>query len=96
MLSDSEFKDLVHLARLDPNDKSLLDLKDDFGRILQYVESIQELELKDVDLDHSQNAPNRTRKDQGVSELSAREIEKFAPQFEAGHFVVPGVLESES
>ena len=46
MLSQEEFKSLAKLARLDPEDKSLGDLLDDFNKILVYVEKSKKFTLK--------------------------------------------------
>ena len=47
MLTDNEFNNLCHLARLNPNDPSLEDIHQDFNKILDYVETIQKIDTKD-------------------------------------------------
>ena len=44
VISESEFKDLCKLARLDPEDESLKNLMSDFNRILESVEQINEIQ----------------------------------------------------
>ncbi|MCB1322040.1 MAG: Asp-tRNA(Asn)/Glu-tRNA(Gln) amidotransferase subunit GatC [Leptospiraceae bacterium] len=96
MLSEKEFKQLAHLARLDPEDESLAGLRDDFNRILEYVDRIQSVDTSGVDDRYSVNETiNVYRSDEPMPTLESDEIGRFAPQWEAGHFVVPGVIESE-
>ncbi len=95
MLSEKEFNDLALLARLDPDDKSLQGLRSDFNKILEFVENIQEVTDEVV----AHRAPNETfnvtRKDVAQETLPLSAIQSIAPQWEAGHFVVPGVLDQE-
>lgn len=96
MLSESEFKELCKLARLDPEDESLKDLMGDFNKILDSVETIGELSTTDQTLEKSAHDTfHSTRPDKPVPSLSPDQISKIAPDWESGHFVVPGVIESE-
>ena len=97
MLSEKEFKELALLARLDPEDKDLVGLRDDFNKILDFVEKISEVDLTSADdvMMVNENV-NVVRSDTPGEVLSAREINSFAPEWEAGHFVVPGAIDSEN
>jgi len=96
MLSEEEFKELALLARLDPMDKDLAGLRNDFNKILDFVEKIQEVDLASVDEVKTANEnTNITREDVAGELFTALEINSFAPEWEAGHFVVPGAIESE-
>ncbi|HMW59429.1 MAG TPA: Asp-tRNA(Asn)/Glu-tRNA(Gln) amidotransferase subunit GatC [Leptospiraceae bacterium] len=94
MLSEEQFSSLAFLARLDPEDAGLKGLRMDFNKILDAVKTIEELDLHGAE-GTSVPGPAVTRPDEPVGELSPREISKFAPEWEAGHFVVPGVIQSE-
>ena len=89
MLSEEQFSSLAFLARLDPEDAGLKGLRMDFNKILDAVKTIEELDLHGAE-GTSVPGPAVTRPDEPVGELS-----KFAPEWEAGHFVVPGVIQSE-
>jgi len=94
MLSEKEFSNLAFLARLDPADPGLQGLRADFNKILDAVKRIEELDLTGAEATGDIGAAI-ARKDEPRSELSPREIASFAPEWEAGHFVVPGVIQSE-
>ncbi|MBI39035.1 MAG: Asp-tRNA(Asn)/Glu-tRNA(Gln) amidotransferase GatCAB subunit C [Leptospiraceae bacterium] len=96
VISESEFKDLCKLARLDPEDESLKNLMSDFNRILESVNQINEIDVKDDAAGHSElDTRDMTRPDKPVDPLGTEAIGKIAPDFQSGHFVVPGVIESE-
>ena len=98
MLSEKEYRQLAFLARIDPDDPALRDAYGEFNTILEYVDKIQKLDTKTVKqgkkLGLGPSSPLREDLPKG-SELSHQTIAGFAPRWEAGHFVVPGVIESE-
>ena len=97
MLSEKEFQELAALARLDPEDPGLAGLRDDFNKILDYVNQINEVDTSAIDDAYSRDETrNVLRKDDAGETLEPRVIGEFAPRWEAGHFVVPGVIDSES
>lgn len=93
MLSEKEFSDLCLLARLDPEDRGLQGLRNDFNKILDAVNSIEKLDLKSES--SGVPGPAVTRPDEPSRSLSPGRIGAIAPEWEAGHFVVPGVIQSE-
>ena len=97
MISEEEFSSLARLARLDPEDESLSGLRGDFNQILDFVNSIQEVhEAGSGSEIHADNEiTNVTRTDRSESPLGLDTLSDFAPDWEAGHFVVPGVLDQE-
>ncbi|MCB1166548.1 MAG: Asp-tRNA(Asn)/Glu-tRNA(Gln) amidotransferase subunit GatC [Leptospiraceae bacterium] len=96
VISEKEFKDLCRLARLDPEDESLRNLMNDFNRILESVEKINEIQTSDTDIGHSElDTRDMSRPDEPGKTLGTEAIAKIAPDFQSGHFVVPGVIESE-
>lgn len=100
MLSEEEYRQLAFLARLDPDDASLRKAHKEFNTILEYVDSIQELELDTRGLSQKQELSARhyspLREDIArKGELSHQAVSDFAPQWEAGYFTVPGVIKPE-
>lgn len=93
MLSEKEFSDLSSLARLDPEDEGLKGLRSDFNKILDAVNSIEKLDLKAEN--HALPGAPVVRPDEPVRQLTPVQIGSNAPEWEAGHFVVPGVIQSE-
>ncbi|MBX7058074.1 MAG: Asp-tRNA(Asn)/Glu-tRNA(Gln) amidotransferase subunit GatC [Leptospirales bacterium] len=96
MLTEDEFRRLAQLCRLDPDDTSVAAVRDDFNKILDYVDSIKAAEIGAVSVSPGEDDTRNTlRVDQAQAPLSAAEIAAIAPRWEAGHFVVPGAIESE-
>ncbi|MDH5654552.1 MAG: Asp-tRNA(Asn)/Glu-tRNA(Gln) amidotransferase subunit GatC [Spirochaetia bacterium] len=96
MISENEFKELALLARLDPDDRDLAGLRDDFNKILDFVEKIKEVNLSSAGEIRTMNENlNIMRPDKPGELLDTHEISSFAPEWEAGHFVVPGAIDSE-
>jgi aspartyl-tRNA(Asn)/glutamyl-tRNA(Gln) amidotransferase subunit C len=96
MISEQEFRELALLARLDPEDESLKDLREDFNRILEFVDKIADLDTSSVsDIRSVNETVNVFRKDEPGETIPPSVIGDFASEWEAGHFVVPGAIESE-
>lgn len=92
-----EFKELCFLCRLDPNDESLIHLEKDFQKILEYVKHIEEIDTSVIIEDYTEeDTLNIFREDKEKDTLSLNKIAQNAPEWESGHFVVPGVIEQES
>ena len=81
------------LARLDPADKELAGLREDFNKVLDYVNQINEIPLDQEDYTPEQR--NILRKDEPKATLDMQELSRMAPAWESGHFVVPEVIDSE-
>lgn len=96
MLSEEEFEELAKLARLDPQDPGLQGMRTEFNKILDYVNHIGEVETAEAPEGYSaEDTRNVVRPDAAAPPLELRRIGEFAARWEAGHFVVPGVIESE-
>ena len=97
MIEKDEFAALAKLARLDPEDESLSGLREDFNKILDFVNKIQELHGEGAEnIPAPVNAvENVTREDEPVAGPGLSVVSEMAPDWEAGHFVVPGVLDQE-
>jgi len=92
-----EFKELCFLARLDPNDESLVHLEKDFQKILEYVKQIEEIDTSTIKEDYTEeDTLNIFREDIPEGTLPLEKIAQNAPEWESGHFVVPGVIEQEN
>jgi aspartyl-tRNA(Asn)/glutamyl-tRNA(Gln) amidotransferase subunit C len=92
-----EFKELCFLARLDPNDESLVHLEKDFQKILEYVKQIEEIDTSTIKEDYTEeDTLNIFREDIPEETLPLEKIAQNAPEWESGHFVVPGVIEQEN
>lgn len=63
--------------------------------IISYVDKISELDTSSVEAtDHIADIKNVFREDAAMKPaVSLEEIEKMAPAFENGHFVVPRIIE---
>lgn len=97
MISEEEFKELAMLSRLDPEDKDLKGLRGDFNKILDFVDKINEIDTSSsADITTPNETLNVTRADEPQKTLESHVISSFAPEWEAGHFVVPGAIESEN
>jgi len=95
-MTQSEFEELCLLARLDPKDDSLINLRNDFDRIIEYVNKIAELDTTSMKDDIDKNElQNVFRSDSSKPALGVGAIANIAPDWESGHFVVPGAIESE-
>ncbi len=90
-----EFKELCFLARLDPNDESLIHLEKDFKKILEYVKQIENIDTSEIKEDYTlEDTLNIFREDKIENPLPITKIKQNAPEWESNHFVVPGVIES--
>ena len=85
----------ARLANLSLSETELDAYAGQMSEILSYVEQINELNTADVQpTDHILEIFNVTRADQPGTSLGREAIEKVAPVFENGHFVVPRIIES--
>ncbi len=96
MLSEEQFQELARLARLDPHDATVQAMRSEFNKILEYVDVINQVDVSDIDDSYSEDRTrNVVRADQPAQSLALHDIAAIAPRWEAGHFVVPGAIESE-
>lgn len=95
-MKDEEFRELCMLARLDPEDDSLKHLRKDFDKIVEYVHHIGSLDTSAVSDEYAaEDTRNVMRPDVARTTIDPTKIAGIAPEWESGHFVVPGVIESE-
>lgn len=90
----NEAKKLAKLSRLEFSDKELDDFVLEFDKILEYVDLINKVDTKNVELfEQTINAKTELREDKIVPSFSQEQILKNAPQSEDGAFIVPTTVE---
>ena len=89
-------EDVLHvssLARLNLSEAELEKFTGQLGDILDYISKLNELDTEGVPpTAHILDMKNVFREDV-VSESPIEDIEKMAPAFEKGHFLVPKVID---
>ncbi len=98
MLSEQEYRQLTFLARLDPDDEALLETHKEFKTILSYIDKIKEIDTSSITNEVQKTKPKTivSRADiQQNTELELKQIIALAPDWQAGYFVIPEVIESE-
>jgi aspartyl-tRNA(Asn)/glutamyl-tRNA(Gln) amidotransferase subunit C len=82
------------LARLELTEPEKDEFSKQLSDIITYVEKINELNTADVKTaDHVVDLGNVFRQDKVLTSIDKSEVEKIAPDFENGHFIVPRILE---
>lgn len=82
------------LARLKLTEEEQEAFSRQLSDIVSYVEKINELDTDTIEpADHIVPIENVFRNDEPKSSMDMNEIERMAPDFERGHFVVPPVIE---
>lgn len=94
---DKELIDkLAHLARLEFNDDQKIKIEHDLNRILNFMESLNELDTTSVEpLIYMTDEKNVFRKDEVNQEISHEEALKNAPKKDSDYFRVPKVIEQK-
>lgn len=86
---------VAYLARLQLTDEEVELFSKQLGDILDFVNQMNEVNTEGVEpfvLDYGKTP---MREDKPGETLPREEIEKNAPQFENGYFVVPRIFETE-
>lgn len=89
-----DVENIAHLARLHLSDSEKKEAANSMSNILNLIDEMQSVNTDDVEpLAHAFDAVQRLREDQ-VTEVNKRdELQKLAPETEAGLFLVPKVIE---
>ncbi|MES0489047.1 MAG: Asp-tRNA(Asn)/Glu-tRNA(Gln) amidotransferase subunit GatC [Leptospirales bacterium] len=96
-VTPEEVKKIAALSRLNLEGKELENLTEDFNQILEFVAQIDEVNTDNVKpLNHVLDLENVTRKDEPVASFNREDVESIAPEFNAGYFVVPQIIDAES
>ncbi len=92
-LDRSQIQNVARLARLEISDREEEEFSRQLTDIIEYVEKINQLDTGQVEAaDHIVPLNNVFRKDTPVSSIEREKIEKTAPSFARGHFVVPRII----
>lgn len=93
-VSNNEVRYVANLARLQLTEEEVEGLKSDMNRILEYMETLNELDTSDVEpLEHVTEMNARFRKDEAKEPLSHEDALKNAPDADSDYFRVPRVIE---
>jgi len=93
-VTPDEVSRIAHLSKLNLEGGELEKLTEDFNRILGYVAQISEVQTDDVaPLSHVLDLENVMRADIPHESLGPDEVKNLAPEFNAGFFVVPRVID---
>jgi len=88
---------IAHLARLEIEPSEEEELMKDMGKIVTWIEKLDELDLNESSPEYSLPArPLETqREDKDDHEISRENAMKNAPQKKDGFFVVPNIMEKK-
>lgn len=94
-ITDDTIKHLSQLARLHFSEEEIETMKEDFARMLEFVDKLKELDVKDIDPLIYMNEENTLfwREDVAGKEVSKEDALKNAPDKDSDYFIVPKVLE---
>ncbi len=93
-VTNEDVKYVANLARLQLSDDEAERLKGDMNRILEYMETLNELDTSGVEpLEHVTELGVRFRKDEARPPLSHDDALKNAPDADSDYFSVPRVIE---
>lgn len=85
---------VAKLARIEVDEQSIDSISRDMAAMVAMVEEINQLDTSKLEpLLSVQDSFNVMREDVPGQPLPIQTIEKLAPKFEAGHIVVPAVIE---
>ncbi|MFZ9940389.1 MAG: Asp-tRNA(Asn)/Glu-tRNA(Gln) amidotransferase subunit GatC [Bacteroidia bacterium] len=92
---DSEtIRRVAHLARLDFDQKSEAEMRNDMNRFLEYAAMLDELDISGIEpLVYMNEDPGRLRDDQVRQEISHAEALKNAPRSDSDYFRVAKVID---
>jgi aspartyl-tRNA(Asn)/glutamyl-tRNA(Gln) amidotransferase subunit C len=93
-IDENHIQKVARLARLELSDDEKQEFTAQLSDILTYVEKINQLDTGDTaPADHITDISNVLRKDAAGESLKTEDLEKIAPLFRDGHFVVPKVID---
>ena len=94
-VTTDEVARIAHLSKLDLEGSELQKLTEDFNQILGYVQQISEVNTDNVDtMSHVIGLKNVMRSDSPRDSLNIEDVKNLAPEFNAGYFVVPRVIDA--
>lgn len=95
MLTKDQIKHVAKLSKLSFPDEELAKFTDEFGRIIDMVEQLQEVDTEGVKPTyHGNQLTNVLREDKAIKRNKTEELLNNAPLAEGGYIQVPAILES--
>ena len=86
--------EIAHLARLEFNDESKVEILNDLNRMLEWVDKLNELDTENVEpLIYMTEEKNILREDVPEITITQREALKNAPKKDSDYFKVPKVID---
>ena len=93
MIDEKTVNWIAGLAKLDLNNDEKKEMSLKLTNILDYMEVLNELDLKDVEVTaHTLNLKNVMREDKVRKSFDTDEVKKLAPEWQNDHFVVPRII----
>ena len=93
-ITDHEVQNLAHLSRLELNKSESAEMKKDLSKILDFIASIEEIDIKNIEpLVYMTDSENVLRDDIVSSELSLEKAMKNNPDQGSNYFIVPKVID---
>lgn len=93
-ISPDDVKYIAHLARLELKEEELEEFSHQLGRIITYVEKINELKTDDIPpTSHVLTLQNVMREDKIESSFKQVDVLANAPSVDGDYFKVPRVIE---
>lgn len=95
-LTRADVLKVANLARLKLSEAEVADYTAKLGSILEYVESLNEVETEDVEpMVHAVELSNVFRRDEVVPSLTREAALSNAPKTDGQFFLVPQILDAE-
>jgi aspartyl-tRNA(Asn)/glutamyl-tRNA(Gln) amidotransferase subunit C len=93
-IDSGQINKVAKLARLELTENEQADFSKQLSGIINYVEKINELDTSSVRAaDHIVDLNNVFREDKQTGSIDRDEINRIAPEFDSGHFIVPKIIE---
>ena len=93
-INEQEMKTLLELSKLNIDDSSLDEFKQDLTNILGLLDQLQQVDTTGVEaLTNPRDDMQRLREDKVTETNQREELQKNAPASEAGLYLVPKVVE---
>lgn len=94
-LDKDQVKHIAKLSRLELSDEETALYSEQLSSVLQYVQQLSEVETENVEPTANVTGLSNVWREDKIEEsnIEYQDIEKNAPEFKEGNFVVPGVFE---
>ena len=89
--------EIAHLARLEFNEQTKMEILNDLNRMLSFVDKLNELDTdKEEPLIYMTNEKNVLREDEPETTITQKEALKNAPKKDSDYFKAPKVIDQGS